>query len=277
MLNAVLHVTAQNVGIGTNTPTQKLDVNGNINMSGNLQVNNVAGQANQVLMTNGSGNTFWGDMGEYKNMASFTLDAVWVIPAGVTKIRIEAWGGGGGGAIGGGGAGGSYIRTKELTVVPATSITIIIGAGGNGAATDLVGGTDGGSTTVTGTFGGYSAGPGIGGFLFSGGSPFGLTLANASFIQFPGMPGSSTVYEYTERTAGQFVEVAKNGSGGGVAPFYIINPGGMYVKDLNTNTIIKNTYPPSSTLGIRGSGGGGGSTGLVWGRDGQGGMVIIYY
>jgi hypothetical protein len=97
-----------------------------------------------------------------------------------------------------------------------------------------------------------------------------------SFIQFAGMPGSSAVYEYTERTAGQFVEIAKNGSGGGVVPFYVSNSGGMYVKDLNTNTIIKATYPPFN-YGIRGSGGGGGSTGSGWGQSGVGGMVIIYY
>ena len=31
------HLTAQNPGIGTTTPTEKLDVNGNLNVSGNIK------------------------------------------------------------------------------------------------------------------------------------------------------------------------------------------------------------------------------------------------
>ena len=269
-----------NVGIGATTPSQKFDVNGNINVSGNIQVNNIAGQPNQVLMTNGSGNTFWGDMGVYKKMVSFDQNGNWVVPAGVTKIRIEAWGGGGGGAIGGGGAGGNYLRTSEITVVPAANITITIGAGGAGASTDLVGGSAGGTTLISGTFNGvfgtYDVSPGLPGLLFQGGSGIDYGLGGQTFIQLVGMSGSTTIYEYTERTAGQFVEIAKNGSGGGVAPFYNNgNGGGMYVKDLGTNTIIKNTYPSGTK--IHGTGGGGGSTGTAWGRDGMKGLAIIYY
>jgi hypothetical protein len=90
-ISVALFTNAQNVGIGTIAPpTEKLDVNGNINMNGNLRVNNTAGQPNQVLMTNNSGNTFWGDMGDYKNIASFNQSDSWAVPAGVTKLRIEA-------------------------------------------------------------------------------------------------------------------------------------------------------------------------------------------
>lgn len=60
----------------------------------------------------------------------------WVVPAGVTSIRIEAWGGGGAGggttaepATGGGGAGGCF-ASSELQVEPGQEFTIRVGAGG---------------------------------------------------------------------------------------------------------------------------------------------------
>jgi|GEM_PF-4636566 len=43
---------AQNAGIGTISPSQKLDVNGNINLTGTIKANGVNGTAGQVLMKN---------------------------------------------------------------------------------------------------------------------------------------------------------------------------------------------------------------------------------
>lgn len=47
--------SAQNVGIGTATPTQKLDVLGNIKFSGALMPNNLSGNAGQFLLSAGAG------------------------------------------------------------------------------------------------------------------------------------------------------------------------------------------------------------------------------
>jgi hypothetical protein len=47
---------AQNVGVGTNTPTQKLDVAGNLRVSGAIMPGGVAGNAGQALISNGAGN-----------------------------------------------------------------------------------------------------------------------------------------------------------------------------------------------------------------------------
>lgn len=44
---------AVNVGIGTNAPTQKLDVTGNLRVSGAFMPNGIAGTAGQVLTSNG--------------------------------------------------------------------------------------------------------------------------------------------------------------------------------------------------------------------------------
>ncbi|QQS59859.1 hypothetical protein IPN35_03250 [Candidatus Peregrinibacteria bacterium] len=44
-----------NVGIGTTSPTEKLDVNGNINFTGELNINSVPGTSGQVLTSGGDG------------------------------------------------------------------------------------------------------------------------------------------------------------------------------------------------------------------------------
>lgn len=45
---SIQQIAAQNVGIGTTTPTQKLDVNGNVNVSGTLLANGTAGTAGRI-------------------------------------------------------------------------------------------------------------------------------------------------------------------------------------------------------------------------------------
>jgi hypothetical protein len=71
--NGLLFATAsQRVGIGNPAPSEKLDVAGNINVTGTIKANGVDGTANQVLMKNGSGILAWGDItSRYKNFVSF--------------------------------------------------------------------------------------------------------------------------------------------------------------------------------------------------------------
>ena len=63
----------------------------------------------------------------------------WTAPCNVTSIQVEAWGSGGGGGVGnsggsgkagGGGAGGAYVKNTSITVVPGTTYTVTVGAGG---------------------------------------------------------------------------------------------------------------------------------------------------
>jgi hypothetical protein len=72
---------------------------------------------------------------------TFTSSGTFTVPAGVTKIDIEAWGGGGGGAggssvvnetSGGGGGGGAYVKITSMTVTPGQEYTITVGVGGTG-------------------------------------------------------------------------------------------------------------------------------------------------
>ncbi len=89
---------------------------------------------------------------------TFTGSGTFVVPAGVTTVQVEAWGGGGAGGGtnasanrgGGGGAGGSYTNNTSVAVTPGASITVTVGAGGLGAS-NANGGAGGTSTFASGT------------------------------------------------------------------------------------------------------------------------------
>jgi hypothetical protein len=75
----------------------------------------------------------------------------YTVPAGVTEVTVEAWGGGGGGGTrtttgrGGGGGGGAYARSV-LSVIPGTVYTngVVVGSGGGGSQ-------DGSNSSFNGT------------------------------------------------------------------------------------------------------------------------------
>jgi len=57
------------------------------------------------------------------------------VPAGVTNIKVKAWGGGGGGASSGFGGGGGGAMA-DYTVTPGENLTAVVGAGGSAAGTN---------------------------------------------------------------------------------------------------------------------------------------------
>jgi hypothetical protein len=133
-------IHSQNVGINTNSPTKTLDVNGDINVAGDLSANGVSGQAGDLLMSNGDGTIGWATYAcNYKNYVTYANDGSesFTVPNDVYEIMVEMWGGGGGGYVGGGGGSGAYIRVI-LDVNPTDKITFNIGSGGTNstAATD---------------------------------------------------------------------------------------------------------------------------------------------
>lgn len=65
---ASLPALSQNVGIGTSTPSERLHVNGNINVAGTIRVNGVDGLPNQVLKKNSSGTFVWGPVTRTENL-----------------------------------------------------------------------------------------------------------------------------------------------------------------------------------------------------------------
>jgi hypothetical protein len=282
-LMTVVGLGAQNVGIGTNTPLEKLDINGNLNINGNLKINGVGGQNGQVLMTNAEGKTIWENAGnEYKNVVVFHDNGVWNIPVGVTKIMIEIWGGGGGGALGGGGGSGVYIRRMNLSLPAGTALTITIGTGGNGASSINNNGSNGNPTTINYTYGGspntivaqggggaYSNIPGTG--LISG-SPSNGT--NSLFI--PGNHGQPSRYSYSQMNATDFVRIINYGDGGDAAYINCCRGSGG-VNVFNTDDALTINEISSRTGSGFGAGGGGGFNGYAYGGHGANGRVHIWY
>jgi len=123
----------------------------------------------------------------FESSGSFT------VPAGVTSVLLEMWGGGGAAglpgptATGGAGGGGSYLRTV-VSVTPGQVVAVEIGHGG--AATCGIDGGAGGSTTfgtlatAGGGQGGTAAGlAGAGGMADPGGisQPGSIGLATGGF------------------------------------------------------------------------------------------------
>src|SRR5215469_13120078 len=103
----------------------------------------------------------------------FTASNTFVVPDGVYKLLVEIWGAGGGGGgtsnllpggyvnDGGVGSVGAYTR-GVLTVVPGTTITVIVGIGGPGGQIAMNGG-DGGSSSVSNGSSSITSGGGRGG------------------------------------------------------------------------------------------------------------------
>lgn len=279
-LFASTNLLSQNVGIGTNAPTERLHVNGNVNVQGQLKVNGNAGRPGQVLSVNNDGTQSWTNMFSYKNRKIFLNSTNWTVPAGVREIMIEAVGGGGGGAKGGGGASGSYgiVRAR---VVPGSLINIEITAGGNGSETELSSGATGGSAIVRSqdfdvnliVAGGNGANPttaGIfgGGYLASGDSIF---YEKCIF----GVPGEPTVESYQQRTATEFVTIRKYGNGA-PSPYapQLVQQGTYF--SFNTVTLSNVTLNFGGGSGPFGCGGAGGNTSsATWGYKGGIAMVAI--
>ena len=81
----------------------------------------------------------------------------WIVPSGVYSLEVLVVAGGAGGGTGvngqyagGGGGAGGLIYNDSYPVVPGQNLTVTIGAGGSGAASESVKGTNG-SNSVLGT------------------------------------------------------------------------------------------------------------------------------
>lgn len=277
----VLTGFSQNVGIGTTTPGEKLDVNGNINLTGTLKANGTDGTPNQVLAKNSSGSLAWTDLGSFKSFSTFLVSGSWTVPANVTRIAVELWAGGGGATAIGGGGGGGYIL-GQFTVTPATVINFIVGAGGGGAANSTTSGLSGANSKVTvntivlEAIGGGGATYNSAGSYYSSGNG-GTYSANPGFTAFIGMSGqngTASKKNYAQAGTSTFYEIGEMGMGGdgansentgGKGTFYISTPG---------------VFPPYNELRTGGSGkvpGGGGGCYLVNSFNGGNGMVIFRY
>jgi hypothetical protein len=245
-----------NVGIGTSSPSAKLDVAGTVKIADGTQ------GAGKVLTSDASGNATWQatavSTGSFTNMQVYSAagSSTFTVPAGVTKIMVEVWGGGGGGGNSsatvtgtvGSGAGGGYGRSI-ISVVPGENYSVIVGAGGTAGSGD--GGTSSFGTILnaTGGIGGNS----IGGTSFK--TPNGGT-SNGSF----------------NVTGGQGVFAGSMGGAGSYG-------GGSYGSHGGRGGLSGIAASMGNAPGGGGGSGAGGSssTGYTSGAAGGVGRVVIWY
>jgi len=205
---------------------------------------------------------------------TFNSSGNFVVPAGVTSITVQAWGGGGSGGgstnagsftgRGGAGGGGGAFASSTITVSPGASLNVVVAgqATGNPGTT----GSAGGNSTITGFEAQILAAGGQGGTgNTSGGSPAG------------GAGGTAAASAGTTRTAGAnggngatatFPSSASSGAGGTGA-----NGGGAGGASIGSGSANGNT-------GTAPGGGGGGSRtsqsdGNRTGGLGASGRIII--
>jgi len=165
------------VGIGTTSPSQKLDLaSGNFITTGWASTNNFI--STQTTIGTGGTITYYTSGGVRYIVHTFTASGTFVAPNAAGNVMVLAIGGGGGGCSGGGGAGG-YQYNATYAVTAAQSIPVTVGTGGAGKTQALTGaaGVNGldsvfGTITATGGGGGSNtgnSGNGVGGVGSNGG------------------------------------------------------------------------------------------------------------
>ncbi len=285
---------SQNIGVGNSNPQEKLDVSGNINVTGTIKTNGVDGTAGQVLMKNSSNLLSWATLCDFKSMATFidtsVLSSQWNIPAGVTKIRIEMWGGGGAGMLAGGGGGG-YLSIFR-NVLPGNNLVITVGKGGkdlpssgfnqSGGASSVVSASAGinayafGGTGAFTSTGAYNQDlPGTGGVIIPAGGGGG----HDGFYGQGGQAGSPLRTEYFLLPSNQYNRVDNYGNGGNAANTQnTAGIGGVLTRNINGAVTTNLALSPARSSGFPGGGGGGSADGFInTNRAGSNGMVIIHY
>lgn len=180
-------------------------------------------------------------------IAVFTSSGTFTVPAGVTKVAVQVWGGGGGsgsaasGGASGGGGGGAF-GEGVVAVTPGAGVSVTIGAAGT-AGSGSNGGNGGVSSfgtaiVSTGGVGSVSAAGGVAGAGGAGGTVSG---ASATLAQ-SGAAGAN----------GGFVGGDYVGGGGGPA---FMSAGGY--------TVGAGAMPGAGGGGVTNSSGRAGAAGLV--------------
>ena len=145
--------------------------------------------------------------GGLNGVQEFTLSGSFVVPAGITRLLVEMWGGGSDVLPGGAGGGGAYARSV-ITVIPGTTLTVHVGSHG--------------TNTMSAIF--DAAGSNL---IFAGGGMQvnGGTADTRAMIHHPGNPASSVTAGGAAIRGNSNPPIGFDGAGGSVAPTGTGNPG----------------------------------------------------
>jgi hypothetical protein len=216
------------------------------------------------------------EAGQFQNMRSFpTGTQVWIVPAGVTRILVEAWGGGQGGdkyrlsnsvVIGAkGGNAGAYTR-GFMAVTPGQSLTLTIGAGGVGGINNFAPG-DGRETKAQSSTASILAVGGI-----NNGASSSNYFGTGGALIVGGGRGAIGTIAYGQKSATEYVLLIKCGDGGTAYGAQASGAGEQFAL-LNSSTLLY-------TSGGADSGsfpGGGGGAGYNSGKDGADGFLLLHW
>ena len=223
------------------------------------------------------------EAGQFQNEKLFTFNTTWTVPAGVTRILAEVWGGGGGApvyAYGGsgnttllatGGGAGGYGR-GFVAVVPGNTLTITVGNYGSGGYRSPSSAPNDGQTSQvyrTSAFDGVAA---------TGGGSFGNAgQASGADLAFgiAGQAGTNGTISYGQKSTSEYILLIQCGNGGTA---YSAPPGGSGTQIASTNSSVLLYQSGDNTAAQGGSfPGGGGGCGYNYGGDGARGMVVLHW
>lgn len=188
---------------------------------------------------------------------SFLSSGTFLVPAGVTQVEIECWGGGAGsyasvpGLPSGGGSGGGYARKRIAGLTPGQRISVTVGIGGTGGT------AAGGSASAGGT-------SSFGNFVSATGGSLNY-LATAASPQNGATPAGTGVGGDVNCTgsAGQ-ASIQNQGGMGGAAP--------MGGSQNSGTTGVAGAFPGG---GASGAGTGASGTNPYNGAAGASGLVVV--
>jgi hypothetical protein len=255
-----------NVGIGTSSPSQKLQVAGNIAIQGStsgtvtLQAPAVSGSTVLTLPAI-TGNVLTTTSGVAHTVQVFTSGSgTYTLPTNCKAIKVTMVGGGGGGGGGGLGGGGGTGGTSTF----GTSFLTCFGGNGGGSPT-----AGGGSTQPTGGDINLYGSCGVQGADFRGASQFCPGGTGGYSILGGASPGGYV-------TVGNNSATGSGGGGGGISAAQFTGGGGAA-----GGALYKLISSPSATysyaIGAGGTGGAAGTSGFAGGTGGSGVIIVEEY
>lgn len=209
---------------------------------------------------------------------SYTSNGNFITPAGVTTIKVEAYGGGGSGGYGGssnrngggGGGGGGYSVINSATVVPGISYTLTVGTGGT--ANTNANSANGTTTSATFAVGSIIATGGAGGTRYSSGAGGGNGGNGTTYDGGNGAAGSNS----RSGGGGGAAGTASDGTGGSNSTGGAAGGGPIAGDGGNGNNSNSNPGVVGSPGDTYGGGGGGGTRNRLGGNGAAGYMLITY-